>query len=214
MDAKAVHTERQSGIELFRIIVIISIVAHHLVVNTGLSYELLPELHSVRNVYFWLLGMWGKIGINCFVLITGYFMCQSHITWQKFLKLLLQIYFYKIVINFGLWGLGLSTLSVKKLFYILMPIGNLTSNDFPSCFLVFFLMIPFLNVLIHNLSKRMHQLLILLTVGVFSIWNQLYWIDVEMSYLLWFPTLYFVASYVRMYGIENQIIKFAMGGVK
>lgn len=80
-----------------------------------------------------------------------------------------------------------------------MPINNVTSNDFVSCYLVFFLMIPFLNILIRNLSEKMHKYLILLGVGTLCLWNQLYWIEVDMSYLLWFPTLYFVASYFRLY---------------
>jgi len=206
--------ERQSNIELFRILVMISIVAHHLVVNTGLSYELLPEIHSVRNVYFWLLGMWGKIGINCFVLITGYFMCTSRITLKKFLKLLLEVYFYKIFINFGLYFLGLESLSGKKLFYILSPINNVTSNDFTSCFLVFFLVIPFLNILVQNMGRKMHKWLCILMVGVCCVWNQLYWIEVDVGYLLWFPVLYFVASYMRLYGVENQLFAKLMGGGK
>ena len=190
---------RESNIELFRIIVMMSIIAHHMIVNTAISYNLLPELHDARNVYMWVFGMWGKVGINCFVLITGWYMCQSAITLKKFLKLLLEVYFYKFFNYALLLCVGMQTISLKKMFYLLSPIANVTSNDFVSCYLVFFLMIPFLNILIHNLSEKMHKYLIMLSVGVLCIWNQLYWIEVDCSYLLWFPTLYFVASYFRIY---------------
>ena len=43
-----------------------------------------------------LFGAWGKTGINYFVLITSYFMCQSKIKWEKLLKLYIQIAFYTL----------------------------------------------------------------------------------------------------------------------
>ena len=83
--------QRQSNIELFRIIVMLSIVAHHFVVNSGLLGLMSPTMEVANDVYLWLFGMWGKIGINCFVLITGYFMCTSQFTWRKFIKLVCEI---------------------------------------------------------------------------------------------------------------------------
>ena len=195
---------RDSNIELFRIIVMMSIIAHHMIVNTAISYNLLPELHDARNVYMWTFGMWGKVGINCFVLISGWYMCKSAITIKKFLKLLLEVYFYKFFNYTLLLCVGLQTLSLKEVFYMLSPIDNVTNNDFTSCYLVFFLTIPFLNVLIHNISEKMHKYLILLSVGVLCIWNQLYWTEVDCPYLLWFPTLYFVAAYFRLYPESTQ----------
>ena len=93
---------RNSNLELFRIIVMLFIVAHHYVVNSGLTDLNGPigcDPVSAKSIFLLLFGAWGKTGINCFVLITGYFMCKSQITLKKFLKLLLQIMFYKVVIN-------------------------------------------------------------------------------------------------------------------
>lgn len=75
------------------------IVAHHYVVNSGLldCIDAQDCLHF--KDYFLLLFGWDrKIRINCFVLITGYFMRTSNITKKKFCKLLGEIYFYKVVI--------------------------------------------------------------------------------------------------------------------
>ncbi|WP_448863853.1 hypothetical protein [Dorea sp.] len=51
-----------------------------------------------RLIFILLFGWGGKTGINCFVLITGYFMCKSHITLKKFLKLVFERYFYAIIL--------------------------------------------------------------------------------------------------------------------
>ena len=81
--------ERRSNLELYRIIAMLFIIAHHYVVHSGLrgleSIRLDPM--SFHSQFILLFGAWGKIGINCFVLITGYFMCTRSISLRKFLKL-------------------------------------------------------------------------------------------------------------------------------
>jgi peptidoglycan/LPS O-acetylase OafA/YrhL len=89
------------------------IVAHHFVANSGLLSEgglIYRDPFSAKSIFLLIFGAWGKTGINCFVLISGYFMCESHITLKKFLKLVLEVYFYKIVIFImvpGNWTTGL-----------------------------------------------------------------------------------------------------------
>lgn len=58
----------------------LSIIAHHYVINSGLVEEktFLDNYFSWVNQFYLIFGMWGKIGINCFALITGYYMCVSY----------------------------------------------------------------------------------------------------------------------------------------
>ena len=88
--------KRDSNIELYRIITMFFIVAHHYVVNSGLTLEggpVFSDPFSWRSIFLVLFGAWGKVGINCFVLITGYFMVNSNITAKKFAKLLGEVLF-------------------------------------------------------------------------------------------------------------------------
>ena len=104
--------QRDSNLELYRIIVMLLIVAHHYVVNSGLINVMEQNPFTERSIFFYLFGAWGKTGINCFLLITGYFMCQSKITWRKFLKLILEIEFYKITIYLIFVLSGYETFSI------------------------------------------------------------------------------------------------------
>ena len=123
--------KRCSNIELYRIIVMLMIVAHHYVVNSGLMQVMGQQPMSSPSMFYYLFGMWGKTGINCFVLITGYFMCKSDISLRKFLKLLLEIMFYKIVIDSIFLLSGYQDFSLKVLKHALWPIGSV-SNGFIS----------------------------------------------------------------------------------
>ena len=174
------------------------IVAHHYVVNSGLMEYVNQEPMSARSLFYYLFGMWGKTGINCFVMITGYFMCKSRITVQKFLKLLLEVLFYNIVIYAIFLITGYQKISLMGVFHCLWPIGSV-STGFTSCFLLFYLTIPFLNILIQNLDKRMHQLLLALSLGIYTILGTVPVINVTFNYVTWFIVIYFIASYIRLY---------------
>ena len=106
---------RASNFELYRIILMVTIVAHHYVVNSGFP-DLYDFNHITGNLIFLqLLGFAGKIGINCFVFVTGYFMIKSQFRFEKLLKLYLEIKFYKFVIYIIFLAAGYESLSIRSL---------------------------------------------------------------------------------------------------
>ena len=154
---------RDSNLELFRIIAMLLIIAHHFVVNSGLMAAEGPIYKaplSWRSLFLMVFGAWGKIGINCFVMITGYFMCTSNITAKKFMKLLFEAMFYKLVIYLIFWITGYEAFTVTGFLRVMIPIRNI-SNDFLNAFLLFYLLIPFLNILVQHLREKQHVFLIL-----------------------------------------------------
>lgn len=62
---------RNSNLELYRIIVMLLIIAHHFVVNSGLTGHIIENGdYSAKSGAMMFFGAFGKTGINCFVLIT------------------------------------------------------------------------------------------------------------------------------------------------
>ena len=98
------------------------IVAHHYVVNSGLL-DLVNESTALgaNDIFLLLFGWGGKTGINCFVLITGYFMCKSNITARKFGRLLGELMFYHIVIYAIFLVTGYSSFSMDGFLRMLFP---------------------------------------------------------------------------------------------
>lgn len=190
---------RSSNIELFRIIIMLIIVAHHYVINSGLLTIVETQQNlKFRDVFLLIFGWGGKTGINCFVLITGYFMCTSNITVRKFCKLIGERYFYSIVI----WGVflvvGYEIFSMKMFLKVIFPFFSVT-NNFTGCFLLFYLFIPFLNLLIDAINEKQHLSLIGLCVFVYTILPSIFKADVSFNYVTWFIVLYFIAAYLRLY---------------
>jgi hypothetical protein len=189
---------RSSNLELYRVIVMLAIVAHHYVVNSGVLQLAYDAPMQANSLFALLFGAWGKAGINCFVLITGYFMCTSRITLKKFVKLLLEILFYRVTI-FGIFLLtGYETFRLTDLVKAILPVTSLKDN-FTGCYLVFFLCIPFLNSLLRNLNEKSHLRLLLLTLGMYTLLGSVPKFQLSMNYVSWFIVLYFIAAYVRLY---------------
>ena len=193
---------RNSNLELFRILTMLLIIAHHYVVNSGLTDVIQKEIQqygiTTKSIFYLIFGAWGKTGINCFVLITGYFMCKSQITMKKYIKLLVQIYFYRIAIYLIFLFSRYESFSVKPLLKVILPFIQLDKN-FVGCFLIFYLSIPFLNVLVGNMTKRQHKLLLVLSLSVYVVIGTV--LNVSFNYVTWFCILYFISSYIRLYPI-------------
>ena len=146
---------RDSSIELFRIVTMMVIVAHHYIVNSGVIDQITQQNATSGNALFALQFGWGgKTGINCFVLITGYFMCASRATVRKFVKLLFEVLFYKTVsyVTFWIFYDGWSY-SIKDAIKSIVPLYTV-QNGFTGAFLVLFMMIPFINSAIHGMNKK------------------------------------------------------------
>lgn len=196
-------TPRRSNLELYRILVMLLIVMHHYVVNSGVIGEMHAQPTAPQSVFLYFMGMWGKTGINCFVLITGWFMCKKEITLRKFLKLLLWVEFYNVVIG-GIFLLtGYDGYSLRDFLWALLPVKSV-SDDFTACYLLFFLFIPFLNVLVRNMTQRQHGWAVVLCLTVYTALPFVPKVHATFNYVTWFCILYLISSYLRLYPIPHK----------
>lgn len=192
--------KRDSNLELYRIIIMLLIVCHHYVVNSDVSSLMRNDDFCFRSIFFNIFGAWGKTGINCFVLITGYFMCTSNINWRKYLKLYFETKFYWFAILAIFVCTGYASLSAKTIVGIL-PFSKI-GNSFTNAFMAFYLFIPFLNITIRNMNKKQHLYLLSLLLFIYTILGMSGF--VTYNYVSWFCTLYFISSYIRIYGLTHN----------
>lgn len=193
---------RSSNLELFRIICMLMIVAHHYVLSGFLDDNgpLVSSPSTQNSLFLWLFGAWGKTGINCFMMITGYFMCTSKITLRKFIKLLAQVYFFRFILFFIFVITGYESLSGMRLVKLAMPFWGFSSGFVP-CFIVFYLTIPFWTILVQNMNRRQHGLLLLLLLSCYTLLGSVPTFKITFNYITWFGIIFLIASYIRLYPI-------------
>lgn len=205
MEKETLKRERNSSIELFRIITMILIVAHHYIVSSGVIQKIVSgNMTSPKSLFLLLFGWGGKTGINCFVLITGYFMCKSKITLKKFLKLFLEREFYAIVIFVVFLIAGYTKFSVVTFIKTLLPVFSI-GKGFTTAYLLFFCFIPFLNLLIEKMNIKQHSYLILLCLFMYTILPSFFLTEIMYNYVTWFAIIYLIGAYIRLY--PNKIFE-------
>ena len=81
---------------------------------------------------------------------------------------------------------------------MLIPITSIGAG-FPAAFLIFFLCMPFLNILIRGMHEKQHIRLLLICLFTYVFLGTVPGFSVTMNYVSWFIVLYFIASYIRIY---------------
>ncbi len=177
----------------------LAIVAHHFVVNSGITDNYDYSNITANMLFLQLWGMWGKTAINCFVLITGYFMCTSRLTVKRFGKIYLEAKFYKILFFIIFLIAGYEVLSAKSLFKVIFTYAYGINNGFTSSFFAMYLFIPVMNKLIARFNKKEMLCMIALLLAMFTLCGTFMFNSTVFHHVFWYMTLYFAAAYIRLY---------------
>lgn len=205
--------KRISNIELLRIIAMIMIIMHHFALH-GCSQ--LQRGYTFNTVVIDVFILGGKVGVDLFILISGYFMVDSKITMRKILKFVGQVWFYSISI-FSLFYIiitpnaGLSYLDGVHFFFPILY----GENWFASTYFWLMLSIPLLNCVINRLNNKQIIRLIIIMLIVCSVLPVLLEISIILSNYGWFVALYILAAYIkRRKSLEGKCIKnFLFAGI-
>lgn len=194
--AAIISHSRNSSFELLRIFSMLLIVMHHYVAHGGFDFV---RSSQFSIIYLHCLLMGGEIGVNLFVLISGYFLCKIKQNLFKVLKLELQVLFYSVAIGliFLIFAPAISPRDVLKIFLPFMS----ETYWFYNVYFLLYLSVPFLNIVIGTIDKRTYRILLLFLSILWSViptisssWGKDYF-----SMLGWFILLYFIGAYVRLY---------------
>ncbi len=187
---------RNSSLELLRIVAMILIIAHHYSVHGGLQFDNTPSFNR-----FWVqcLQLGGKLGVNIFVLISGYFLSkQTTYRWSKIFKFILEVTVYSIAFYLLSVILGPQTFSIRELARHSIPLV-FSSWWFASTYFVFLLICPLLSRVSEKLNQKLHIKIIILFTVLWCIVPTLTTSPMESNNLLWFIYLFFCVAYIRKY---------------
>ena len=196
---------RNSSIELLRIISMVMIMFHHFAYHGNFEWNY-NEI-TIPHLWYNFILMGGKVGVNIFVLISGFFLIENTerlFQPKKLLKFWGQVVFYSITTYFLSIVLQINNFDIKQIIKICFPI-TYPGWWFASTYFMLYLIHPFLNKLLHDLNKNVYQYLILLLVFCWSIIPTLTTQLFESNSLLWFITLYAIAGYAKIYGFNERL---------
>ena len=196
--------DRNSSIELLRIFAMIMIVLCHFATHGGFSFD--TTTVSIPRLWWNLIEMGGDFGVNLFVLISGYFLVTSRGTifnLKRILKFWGQVFVYSIAIYFIFCFFGVCDFNLISCIKAVFPI-TFNSWWFASTYFVLYLIHPFMNMLLQNLDKKTYQVLIVVQLILWCIIPTFTTSKYQSNSLIWFITLYSVAGYVRLFGLNPR----------
>lgn len=206
-----VKKKRNGNLDLLRIIIMLMVVVHHafnhgnIIVNTSLSSGAINWCLS-RVIYDCV-----TVAVNCFVVISAYFLCTSSFKLKKWVSIWGQTLFYSVVIFFtvtiGTNAFGGAAFSLKEL---VRSVLVFTSGRywFVTAYLLMYAIFPFLNAAVRGMDKRKHLLCCCTLFILFSVLDDFAFFN-DFSYIksgysfLFFCILYIFASYIRLYVPER-----------
>lgn len=195
--------ERNSNIELLRIISITMIVISHYCTH-GIGNEIISNLNFSINRFLLEFLTWGNFGSILFVLISGYYLINSNkIKIKKLLKLIFQIFFYSILIYIMLVLLKQQPFLIKDLIKNVFPL-SFKLYWFATAYTILYLFHPYINKLLNNLTKKEHLIFIILMFIVFSILHTLTTSDYYGNEIIQFIMFYSIGAYLFKYNFSNK----------
>ena len=192
--------ERNSSIELLRIVAMTMIVVSHSCVHglSGISSNLI-----INNIFKDILTL-GNLGVAIFVIITGYVSIGQNIKIKKIIKLEFQILFYSIVFYVVSSIINHSDFFSFELLKSFFPI-IFKKYWFMSAYMILYLFIPFINTFITNIESKKFYKFILLNVVLIFVIPTVTTSDLYFNELFQIFTFYLIGAYLKKNDIKSSI---------
>ncbi|RKI84031.1 acyltransferase [bacterium 0.1xD8-71] len=206
MRTGSMNGKRQANFELLRIVAMFMIITLHYLVKGSVAVPF-AESDSGVNYFAWLIEAFCIVAVNCYVLISGYFMVES--VWKpgRVVSLLCQVLFYALLIPCVMIGTGMTpgrNLGIYDWIACVLPIET-EHYWFATSYLLLYLFAPFLAAGIRQLEKRQLRIVLGLLLCFFSLGKTIVPVKLvtdQYGYSFgWFLCLFVMAGYIRKYGI-------------
>lgn len=196
---KSKVAERHCGIELLRIIAMLMVFNLHFFIKGQYS----KSENIVINFESWIAICMSVVAVNCYVLISGYFMPNKSFKLSRFTATYSQVWFYSVATFIVMLTLHKISFSFGSLLTSVTPFIHY-SYWFVTNYLLLILFSPLLNFAINNMNRQKFKMVLFALVGMYCVFNNAVKLinpfDTSGGYnIVWFIILYLSAAYVKYY---------------
>jgi len=200
--------KRQANFEVLRVVAMAMIVAMHFMHKGGIIKPLYEDT-TVVNYVAWIIESFCNVAANCYVLIAGYFLVDREWKFKKLVVVVLQAWFYSMLIPvlcFILGVCGVREWSIYEWVTAVLPL-QMDHYWFATAYVLMFMLSPVLAAGVKQLSKKQLEI----TIGVLLVY---FCVFKSISPILlstdkygydynWFICMFLIAAYIRLHGTED-----------
>ncbi len=202
-NAPSKPVSRSYGIDAVKITAMFMVVVLHILGKSGL---LQTDAFSAQYEVAWFLEIAAYCAVNCFALATGYLLVDKKMSCSRIIMLWLQVVFYTVSLTVIVYICLFEQIGVEKfvkgVIKAAFPVATKQYWYFTAYFCLY-AFAPFLNRLIHNLSKKEMKILCLTLLVRFSVIPTIFTSDMfgtSSGYsALWLVAMYVFGAYIKLY---------------
>lgn len=198
--------EGNVSLDMLRVVVMFLIVLSHVMLHGKVLEQ--TEVFTTNYYVNYIIYAFISVHVNCFVLISGYFLSTKALKYKQIFSLWGKMLFWSFFILLFLFAIGVVPFSFKTIIKALLPFTQ-QRYWFMTTYLLMYCLIPFLNAAISTLSKKQYQIALGLFFVIYVVLqNVFFWREftsVNSRSPLFFAFLYLVGGYLRKYPIERKV---------
>lgn len=198
---------RQTGPELLRCIAMMMVTVLHFLGKGNLLGNLESADMGAVGVSAWLLEAFCIVAVNCYMLISGYFLWKSEFRLEKLIKVLIQVWTYSVVLGLVAYFAGLVEASEKGLHYFLMLIFPISMGHywFMTAYVFLFLLLPFVGRAVREMSEKQLRTSLILLLIAFCVLKSVLPVRLELDQkgydCLWYLCMFLTGAYAARFGL-------------
>lgn len=187
------------------------IVCFHCAYKSDISFDVFT-LNTFLIKLMWYLG---ELGVNLFMLVSGYFMVSGHFRGNKVILLICQVLFYWFgsIILGCLTGILPPPAGIRDSILLLFP-TLMGSYWYVTAYIVIYILSPWINQFIISISQKQYLKFILVMLILYSVIPTLFGligapVEGMLNYtrLVWLFVIYLIGAYLKLYPMNAFTLK-------
>lgn len=198
--------ERMANLEVLRCVAMLMVVVLHYLGKGGLLPDLTAPL-SAQDTVAWLLETFCIVAVNVYMMISGYFLCESSFKLSRLLSLWLQLWLYSVGIGVLAAVMGIVPAAEVSTHYYLTLLFPVTMGHywFLTAYLFLYVLLPLVGMGLRLLTKKQFQVALVLLLFTFCLLKSVLPFRLEEDSkgydCIWYLCVFCVAAYLRRFGI-------------
>ena len=207
--------ERESGIELYKVIAIFLIVLSHVIqtltepnyvlgIGEGTFINIATATTDLNVLLLALFRICGALGNNMFFICSAWFLVNSKkMSLKKVIHMILDVWIINMIVFGGLHAIGIQ-FQVSDTVRTFFP-TTFANNWYITCYLLFYLIYPFLNRMLEQLNISEHFALTSFLFMIYFIIPVLPLEEINLFFaneLVIFLATYVIVSFIKIYKNE------------
>ena len=184
------------------------IITYHCVYYSGFSFDFTFSINKfiVKTFY-----MFGELGVNLFILVSGYFMINGSFRLKKLLLLLAEVFFYNLFTillscKLGIYALAFSYRNILQYFF---PV-TMGGYWYVTAYIIIYVLSPYFNQLAKSMNKSTYKKFLLTLLFMYSVIPTvigIFYNTTEISLFfytrfIWLVIVYFMGAYIKLHSLS------------